>query len=49
MKLLLFAALGLPIVLGLTPLIESAAKAHSGRTDSAGCHYNRSTGIYHCH
>lgn len=23
--------------------------AHSGNTDSAGCHYNRKTGDYHCH
>ncbi|WP_240039072.1 MULTISPECIES: YHYH domain-containing protein [Okeania] len=30
----------------LTPCI---AIAHSGRTDSSGCHTNRSTGRYHCH
>lgn len=23
--------------------------AHSGGTDKCGCHYNRSTGEYHCH
>ena len=23
--------------------------AHSGRTDSYGCHTNRKTGDYHCH
>jgi hypothetical protein len=22
---------------------------HSGGTDSYGCHYNRKTGVYHCH
>lgn len=22
---------------------------HSGGTDEAGCHYDHSTGIYHCH
>ncbi|WP_353735245.1 YHYH domain-containing protein [Okeania sp. SIO2C2] len=30
----------------LTPCI---AIAHPGRTDSSGCHTNRSTGRYHCH
>jgi hypothetical protein len=23
--------------------------AHSGRTDSAGCHTDSKTGVYHCH
>lgn len=23
--------------------------AHSGRTDSFGCHTNHKTGVYHCH
>ncbi len=27
----------------------SNASAHSGRTDSSGCHNDRSTGGYHCH
>lgn len=27
----------------------SLALAHSGRTDSGGCHYNHKTGDYHCH
>jgi hypothetical protein len=25
------------------------AQAHSGGTNSSGCHYNHKTGIYHCH
>ena len=25
------------------------AFAHGGRTDRYGCHYNRKTGVYHCH
>lgn len=24
-------------------------QAHSGRTDSSGCHHERRTGGYHCH
>jgi len=30
-------------------LIPSLVIAHSGRTDSKGCHTNRKTGDYHCH
>jgi len=30
-------------------LIPSLVIAHSGRTDSKGCHTNRKTGEYHCH
>lgn len=30
-------------------LAASAAWAHSGGTDSKGCHTNRKTGVYHCH
>ena len=30
-------------------LISSTAFAHGGRTNSEGCHNNRSTGDYHCH
>nr|WP_140422194.1 YHYH domain-containing protein [Pseudomonas sp. A46] len=26
-----------------------AASAHSGGTDSKGCHRNHQTGDYHCH
>ncbi|MFK4794661.1 YHYH domain-containing protein [Sphingobium sp. ZW T5_29] len=28
---------------------EGKPKAHSGGTDSNGCHTNHSTGDYHCH
>ncbi len=27
----------------------SMAFAHSGGTDSSGCHHDRKTGGYHCH
>lgn len=30
-------------------VLSGAALAHSGGTDSAGCHYDRKTGVYHCH
>ncbi len=30
-------------------LSSAAAIAHSGGTDSKGCHTNHSTGEYHCH
>lgn len=26
-----------------------SAYSHSGGTDRYGCHYDRKTGIYHCH
>ncbi len=26
-----------------------SAYAHSGGTDSSGCHLNHKTGVYHCH
>ena len=29
--------------------ITSTVFAHSGRTASDGCHYDRKTGIRHCH
>jgi hypothetical protein len=29
--------------------IAIAAWAHSGGTDSSGCHYNHKTGVYRCH
>lgn len=35
------------ILLGLGFLIF--ASAHSGRTDSQGCHTDSRTGLYHCH
>ena len=30
-------------------LAASMAAAHSGGTDSSGCHHERKTGGYHCH
>lgn len=42
MKIL--ALLALPFL-----LIPSLLIAHSGGTDSKGCHTNRQTGEYHCH
>ena len=30
-------------------LTAGFAQAHSGGTDSAGCHNDRKTGGYHCH
>ena len=30
-------------------MIASDVTAHSGGTNSAGCHTNRKTGDYHCH
>lgn len=41
MKKLVFAA--------LLSLLASLALAHSGGTDSLGCHYDRKTNVYHCH
>jgi endonuclease YncB( thermonuclease family) len=35
------------IVLGL--LLGGNAQAHSGRTNSEGCHNQKSNGTYHCH
>lgn len=29
--------------------LSGAAWAHSGGTDSRGCHMNHKTGTYHCH
>ena len=30
-------------------LLPLSVSAHSGRTDSSGCHTNKKTGDYHCH
>ena len=42
-----------PLRLGLvtlvTAMLTTGAMAHSGRTNSQGCHHNRKTGGYHCH
>lgn len=29
--------------------VSVAAYAHSGGTNSAGCHLDHKTGLYHCH
>lgn len=36
-------------LVALTAAIPLSADAHSGRTNSEGCHNNRKTGGYHCH
>ena len=33
----------------LTLFFSTSLLAHSGRTNSEGCHNNRKTGDYHCH
>lgn len=30
-------------------VLSSVSFAHSGGTDSNGCHHDRKTGGYHCH
>lgn len=41
------------LIIGLLALVATSginlAFAHSGGTDSLGCHTDHSTGIYHCH
>ena len=37
------------VILTILLTASSAATAHSGRTNSSGCHNNHSTGDYHCH
>ena len=41
-----FSGVLIAAVLALTSV---AAHAHSGGTDSKGCHRNHKTGDYHCH
>ena len=36
-------------ILALLVILPITVFAHSGRTDSKGCHTNRKTGEYHCH
>lgn len=43
-KLIAFFAITLVFAAAAT-----SAYAHSGRTNRWGCHYNRTTGVYHCH
>lgn len=47
-KVLLIAFSILGIISSANAMINFEIE-HSGRTDSNGCHYDRSTGIYHCH
>lgn len=35
--------------LSLAVILSAPAFAHSGGTDSSGCHNERRTGGYHCH
>ena len=37
------------IVVVLSLFLMQRLAAHSGRTNSSGCHNNRKTGGYHCH
>lgn len=37
------------IAVAIIAMTASVAWAHSGGTDSYGCHYNHKTGGYHCH
>ena len=37
------------LVMLVTVTFASSAIAHSGGTDSAGCHNDTKKGIYHCH
>lgn len=37
------------LVLAILAISSATAFAHSGGTDSNGCHNDRRTGGYHCH
>lgn len=37
------------IIVALAALFTASAFAHSGGTNSSGCHTNSKTGDYHCH
>ena len=37
------------LVLMVASFISSLAFAHSGGTNSAGCHHKTKDGTYHCH
>lgn len=39
----------LVLLILLMLLVPAILFAHGGRTNSSGCHTNRSTGDYHCH
>ena len=48
-KVLLFGSIGAVIVALMLLFDGGGVFSHSGRTDSSGGHYNRSTGTYHYH
>ena len=48
-KVLLFCGVGVAIIALMLLLNGGGVFSHSGRTDSSGGHYNRSTGTYHYH
>ncbi|HBO1303760.1 YHYH domain-containing protein [Pseudomonas aeruginosa] len=37
------------LVVAVIALVSTITFAHSGGTDSKGCHINHSNGVYHCH
>lgn len=37
------------VAIGLLLLVPMGALAHGGGLDRNGGHYNRKTGVYHCH
>lgn len=37
------------VAIAMIIALAGIATAHSGGTDSKGCHYNHKTGVYHCH
>lgn len=37
------------IFIAVATMLSALAIAHSGGTDSRGCHYDHRTGGYHCH
>ena len=45
----LFCCMGAAIVVLMLLFDGAGVFSHSGRTDSSGGHYNRSTGTYHYH
>ena len=37
------------VIAAIVILASGAAQAHSGRTNSQGCHNDHKRGTYHCH
>lgn len=46
---MMFRALAMLVAALAAALVPTLARAHSGGTDSFGCHVDSSTGIRHCH